>query len=100
MAVVASDRATLLQHIDTPDDGPAAESHTGRAKRDPENGRIPPASAGSVASGAADGKRRRNEGRVRKPSAQVRPAQQTLGLEVDAGSSAADEQEKRSEGAK
>jgi hypothetical protein len=47
-----------------------------------------------VAPASADGKRRRNEGRARKPSADVRPTQQPLGLEVgNAG-----EQEKRNEG--
>jgi hypothetical protein len=66
MAAVSSDRAALLKQIDVPDDEPAAESHSGRAKLDPENGRIPPASAGSVASASADGKRRRNEGRAKK----------------------------------
>jgi hypothetical protein len=103
IAAVSSDRAALLQQIDVPDDEPAAESHSGRAKLDPENGRIPPASAGSVASASADGKRRRNEGRARKPSAEGRPTQQPLGLEVglevgNAGSSLAGEQEKRNEG--
>jgi len=98
IAAVSSDRAALLRQIDVPDDEPANESHSGRAKLDPENGRIPPASAGSVASASADGKRRRNEGRARKPSTEVRPTQQPLGLEVGiAGSSVAAEQETRNE---
>jgi hypothetical protein len=99
IAAVSSDRAALLQQIDVPDDEPAAESHTGRAKLDPENGRIPPVSAGSVASATADGKRRRNEGRGRGPSAALRPTQQPLVLGVDdAGSSLAADQEQRNEG--
>ena len=82
------------------DDEPPAESRTGRAKLDPENGRIPPVSAGSVSSAATDGKRRRNEGRGRKLPVEVRPTQQPLGLEVDnTGSSLAGEQEKRNGGA-
>ena len=99
IAAVAADRATLLQQIDVPEGEPAAEGHTGRAKLDPENGRLPPVSAGSVGSAAAAGKRRRNEGRGRKRPAEVRPTQQPLGLEVDsAGSSLAADHEQRDEG--
>jgi len=73
----------------------------GRAKVDPENGRIPPASAVSVAGSAgADGKRRRNEGRGRRPAEEQKPTQQPLGLEVDdAEPSLAAEREKGNKGA-
>jgi hypothetical protein len=96
---VTADRAALLQQIDVPEVESAAEASTGRAKLDPENGRLPPASAGSVATSAANGKRRRNEGRNKGPSAELGARQQPLGLEVNnAGSRLAGEQENRSEG--
>jgi hypothetical protein len=78
-ALVAADRAALLKQIDVEDAKSTAEGHNGRANVDPENGRIPPASAGSVGSAAANGKRGRNEGR---PTKGKTPAQQPLGLET------------------
>jgi hypothetical protein len=99
IAAVTADRAALLQQIDVPEVESAAEASTGRAKLDPENGRLPPVSAGSVATTAANGKRRRNEGRNKGPSAELGARQQPLGLEVNnAGSRLAGEQENRSEG--
>ncbi|MDQ6669209.1 MAG: type IV secretory system conjugative DNA transfer family protein [Chloroflexota bacterium] len=61
-AVVAADRAAVLERLD----GPVSVEGHGRANTDPEGGRIPPASAGTVApprSGA-----RRNEQRPTGPA--------------------------------
>jgi hypothetical protein len=82
-AIVAADRAALLQQIEARDADQSAEGHTGRANVDPENGRLPPASAGSVAPRASTPRKRaRNEGRESS-----RPhrssAKQRLALEVD-----------------
>jgi hypothetical protein len=99
IAVVTADRVALLRQIDVPECDQAADGQTGRAKLDPENGRLPPASAGAVASRGANGKTRRNEGRNRGSSAEPRPTQQQLGLEEDeAGSSSVGEQETQNEG--
>jgi hypothetical protein len=83
-AIVGADRAALLQQIDLPDDEPTDTAHTGRETTDPENGRLPPASAGSVSqSTAAMGNRARNEGRGRSRSEPAGPRQQRLDLDAD-----------------
>jgi hypothetical protein len=64
-AIVAADRAALLQTVEPPDED--ATGGTGRTKVDPENGRIPPASAGQVAGTAGTAGRKRSEQRARKP---------------------------------
>jgi hypothetical protein len=83
-AIVAADRAALLRQIDVTDDEPADTEHTGRATTDPENGRIPPASAGSVEkSTGAGGNRPRNESRGRPRLQAAGPTQQQLALDVE-----------------
>jgi hypothetical protein len=83
-AVVAADRAALLQQLDMTDTEPSEAEHTGRATRDPENGRIPPVSAGSVSvSGAATGSRARNDRRGEPRLEASRPMQHPLALDTD-----------------
>jgi hypothetical protein len=73
-AAVAADRAALVEAIDAHDSSDQDASGTGRANVDPESGRLPPSSAGSVAPSVTLGARRRNEGRrtrsTSRPNAQ------------------------------
>jgi hypothetical protein len=83
-AIVAADRAALLQQIDAREDDQSAEGHTGRANVDPENGRLPPASAGSVAPHASTPRKRaRNEGRESSRPKRSSANQQRIALEGD-----------------
>jgi hypothetical protein len=76
-ATVAADRAALLERLEEP----AASEGQGRATTDPENGRIPPASAG-VVTGPPPAKTgpARNEQRARTSARQDHPEQQRLAL--------------------
>jgi hypothetical protein len=78
-AVVAADRAAVLERLD----GPASVEGHGRANVDPEAGRIPPASAGTV--GPPPAGARRNEQRSRGPSPVRRtgPTVPQLTLQLD-----------------
>jgi len=67
-AAVAEDRAALLQSIEAADDQSAGGEPTGRSKVDPENGRLPPASAGMIHGPTATGNRARTERRPGKPT--------------------------------
>ena len=67
---VEADRAALLERIE----GLATTEGSGRANTDPENGRLPPASAGSVTTpGTEPAPRARNEGRPRSSSGATPP---------------------------
>jgi hypothetical protein len=83
-AMVAADRAAFLRQLEPIDGGPADVEHTGRATRDPENGRLPPASAGSVdVSRRASAGRARNDKRGKAGSKPSGPTQQRLAFGVD-----------------
>jgi hypothetical protein len=85
-AIVAADRAALLHQIDARDDDQSAEGHTGRANVDPENGRLPPASAGSISAEASPSQRRaRNQSRDKPRSKRSSAKPQRHALEVDTG---------------
>jgi hypothetical protein len=90
-AVVAADRAAVLERLD----GPVSVEGLGRANIDPEGGRIPPASAGTV--GPPPSGARRNEQRSRGPSLErhANPAvpQLTLQLEETDPGAPADEED-------
>jgi Helicase HerA, central domain len=67
---VEGDRAALLERIE----GLAAPEGSGRANTDPENGRLPPASAGAITTpGTESAPRARNEGRPRASSGATPP---------------------------
>jgi hypothetical protein len=82
-AMVAADRGALLQQIEMADDEAASDGQRGRANTDPENGRIPPASAGSVTGPTGSVPRSRNEQRASKASGEPRLTQATLALAAD-----------------
>jgi len=95
-AAVAEDRATLLESIEAADDQSASGEQTGRSKVDPENGRLPPASAGMVHGPTATGNGARTERRPGKPTGQAKPSQATLAFaEHDAESVVAHGQDRR-----
>jgi len=76
--VVAADRAALLDRIDA--HVPAMGD--GRSNTDPENGRIPPVSAGTIGYSRRSGARERNEHRnVKHQHADLDRSQLPLGLE-------------------
>jgi hypothetical protein len=79
--VVAADRAALLRRIEA-DDQLADSEATGRSNVDPENGRIPPASAGQVNRPSPATLRARNEGRSANTTGSRDPRQATLALEL------------------
>jgi hypothetical protein len=79
--VVAADRAALLRRIEA-DDQLADSEATGRSNVDPENGRIPPASAGQVNRPSPAALRARNEGRSAKTTGSRDPRQATLALDL------------------
>jgi len=101
---VAADRASMLQSIEAADDQPADSEHTGRSNVDPENGRIPPASAGVVQGPIVAGSRGRNEGRPGRAADKADPRQATLALDLaqadvpDSPSPASGDRERPSEG--
>ena len=80
-AVVAGDRAALLEQIDAPGEEDGAGGGTGRANGDPENGRLPPASAGLMSDPPARTERKRNDGRPGKASDRPEPTQPTVDLD-------------------
>ena len=81
-AAVAEDRAALLQSIEAADDQSAGGEPTGRSKVDPENGRLPPASAGMVHGTTATGNRARTERRPGKPTDKGDGTQAALDLNL------------------
>ena len=78
-AAVAADRAAVLERLD----GPVSVQGHGRANVDPEGGRIPPASAGTVGPPPAGGRRneQRSRGASAKRGADAAVPQLTLQLE-------------------
>ncbi len=96
-AAVAADRAAVLERLD----GPVSVEGHGRANVDPEGGRIPPASAGTV--GPPPAGARRNAQRSRGPSPERRAGptvpQLTLQLEeTDPAASGGDEDDRAAGG--
>ena len=87
-AAVAADRAALLDRIEAPDDGDGGDGDMGRTNVDPENGRIPPASAGLMGYRPAGNERRRNDGRTQKARPGIQPAPQPLASTGDAAPAA------------
>ena len=75
-AVVAADRAAVLERLDDPVN---VEGH-GRANTDPEGGRIPPASAGTVAPPRSGARRNQQRSRGERHAGPVRPQ---LELQLD-----------------
>ena len=83
-AMVAADRAAFLRQLELIDGEPADAERTGRATRDPENGRLQPDSAGSVdVSRRPSAGRARNDKRGKAASKPSGPMQQRLALGVD-----------------
>lgn len=100
-AAVAIDRATLLDRIEAPDEADRGDWEMGRTNIDPENGRIPPASAGLMGVLSTGGERRRNDGRTRKASGGTTVAQQqraSAGAEVPAAEPAARDRDQGASG--